>query len=282
MRIALFLSPHLDDAIFSCGGRILAAASAGMRVVIATLFSHARRGASETGAYRARRAEDRLAAGLLGAETQWLGMRDAPFRTHVRRTFRGLLYTDYVEEERWILEAVRRLSALVGQLKPALLYAPLGVGNHVDHRVTFAAARRLGLPFSFYEDRPYCFVRHAVSWRCARLGNVAEFPRVAHWRSLTQSRYVRSFLGHGADRIACRAEAMRTTSNAVGSPRLVPQVYSTTNPRDVGRIVDAICAYRSQTPAFFGSRAATLRGMRGYARRLGTRAPQAERVWKFV
>ena len=37
--VALALSPHLDDAVFSCGGTLARLAGAGWRVVVATLFA---------------------------------------------------------------------------------------------------------------------------------------------------------------------------------------------------------------------------------------------------
>ena len=39
MPTALALSPHLDDAAFSCGGLLASLAQAGWRVVMATLFT---------------------------------------------------------------------------------------------------------------------------------------------------------------------------------------------------------------------------------------------------
>ena len=54
------------------------------------------------------------------------------------------------------------LAAALDELVPAgagvTLYAPLTVGNHVDHQLTFAAARLLagqGWNVRFYEDYPY-------------------------------------------------------------------------------------------------------------------------------
>ena len=39
MPTALALSPHLDDAAFSCGGTLARLAGAGWRVVVATAFT---------------------------------------------------------------------------------------------------------------------------------------------------------------------------------------------------------------------------------------------------
>ena len=39
MPSALALSPHLDDAAFSCGGTLAALAAEGWEVVVATLFT---------------------------------------------------------------------------------------------------------------------------------------------------------------------------------------------------------------------------------------------------
>ncbi|MBL8057770.1 MAG: hypothetical protein JNK29_13795, partial [Anaerolineales bacterium] len=47
------------------------------------------------------------------------------------------------------------LHHLLSQADTGQLYAPLGLGRHVDHQLTRAVAERLGRPLTFYEDYPY-------------------------------------------------------------------------------------------------------------------------------
>ncbi|MFD0936889.1 PIG-L deacetylase family protein, partial [Methylobacterium trifolii] len=94
MPVALALSPHLDDAVFSCGGTLATLADAGWRVVMATLFTASvpeprgfalacqlDKGLGPEVDYMAlRRAEDLEAAGILGVATEHLPFREAPHR----------------------------------------------------------------------------------------------------------------------------------------------------------------------------------------------------------
>ena len=83
----IYLSPHLDDAVFSCGGRIALQVRAGRRVWVVTVCAgspggplsdyaqvlHTYWGLAETDAPAARREEDRAALARLGAvgEGDW-------------------------------------------------------------------------------------------------------------------------------------------------------------------------------------------------------------------
>ena len=93
-RTALLVSPHLDDAAFSCGGLAAMLARAGWRVVIATLFTrsvHPATGfalacqrdkglADEVDYMALRRAEDVSAVACLGAEAWHGDLPEAPHR----------------------------------------------------------------------------------------------------------------------------------------------------------------------------------------------------------
>jgi LmbE family N-acetylglucosaminyl deacetylase len=161
MTTLLVLSPHLDDAVLSCGGAMLDRARLGDRVVVATVFSEGRE-------YARRRDEDRRALEVLGAEVMHLGLFDAPERLGLAPSHRTLVEDAVVSasDEALVRDAVR---VAVGRTQPAEIWAPLGVGGHVDHRVVHAAVReRAGLVL--YEDRPYAFLAGAVRARLVELG----------------------------------------------------------------------------------------------------------------
>jgi LmbE family N-acetylglucosaminyl deacetylase len=96
-RVSLFLSPHLDDAVFSCAAQILAEVARGRRVVVATLFS-----AGCVRTYRLRRSEDREAMEMLGAEPLWLDLPDAPFRNRFYRSFRTIIFGTAKSDHRFV------------------------------------------------------------------------------------------------------------------------------------------------------------------------------------
>ncbi|HYF56539.1 MAG TPA: PIG-L family deacetylase [Salinarimonas sp.] len=169
MPTALALSPHLDDAAFSCGGTLAMLADAGWRVVIATTFTSSvpeptgfalacqlDKGLGPEVDYMAlRRGEDAGAAAILGAEPEWLPLPEAPHRGYgsAEALFGPTLASDTVEAP---LGAA--LAALVERVAPELILAPQAVGGHVDHVVLVRALRRLApaAPVLWWRDYPYC------------------------------------------------------------------------------------------------------------------------------
>lgn len=168
----IYLSPHLDDAVFSCGGRIHREVGEGLAVLIATVATAPepaqlsryaarfhRRGGLGADAMARRREEDVEAARRLDAETLHLGLPDAMYR--VATGDGRILYP--------------RVTALLGRpragdpLRPllhrgldelpetGLLLLPFAIGGHVDHRLTRAIAESAcaGQEIAYWEDFPY-------------------------------------------------------------------------------------------------------------------------------
>lgn len=217
----LVLSPHLDDAVLSCGA-LLAHLVPHCPVTVATVFTEAapppwslpaRRQLRAVGMdagtlFERRRAEDRAVLGDLGVAAVHLGLRDALFRRvgvdaagpaapgrrptyptwrfdaargRVARTDAGLA-----------AEVAGRAGALTGSGPGAVVLAPLGVGRHVDHLITRGAAERIAARTVFYSDFPYSeraapearFVRHAALTPHPWLaGRAANSRRIAGYRS---------------------------------------------------------------------------------------------------
>ncbi|GAC1345345.1 MAG: PIG-L family deacetylase [Acetobacteraceae bacterium] len=169
MPTALFLSPHLDDVAFSCGGLMAQLGDAGWRTVMATAFTASvptptgfalacqlDKGLGPEVDYMAlRREEDRQAAALLGAEPRWLGLPEAPHRGYgsAPELFAGLRADDAI----W-RELVPLLADLVAGTGPALILAPQGLGGHVDHLQMIRALGEAGpgaAAIAYYRDAPY-------------------------------------------------------------------------------------------------------------------------------
>ena len=169
--VTLCLSPHLDDGVLSCASLLGRAA----RPVIATFFSEGDE------LYAARRAEDREACRRLGAECRQLGLRDDRFRNFMEIVSAPTPVTK---------RSQRALAALLAELNPELVLAPLGVGHHVDHREVREAAKALVEPgrLLYYEDRPYALVRGQVEFT---LG----LRPAPDWRSYFAAQYVKTYLG---------------------------------------------------------------------------------------
>lgn len=168
----IFLSPHLDDAVLSCGG-LIAALRKQAKVEIWTFFSGAPfRGPYSAGAMWLHRAsggstgirlvhrrmrEDSAAARLLGAQCRHFMWQDAVYRTAADGTF---LYSELRSRlgqhdgDRLLPQMLRSLRRRVSS--GDVLLVPLAIGGHVDHHVVQRAGEMLGHPSLFYyPDVPY-------------------------------------------------------------------------------------------------------------------------------
>lgn len=167
---ALFVSPHLDDAAFSCGGTLALLAREGWKTVLATVFTQSvpdptgfalacqlDKGLLPEVDYMAlRREEDREAARRLGAaERLWLDLPEAPHRGYASASemFAGVPEGDDVwRDVAGILEDVLRTHP------PDVVFAPQALGAHADHLQVVRAVRELDVPeveVAWYRDAPY-------------------------------------------------------------------------------------------------------------------------------
>lgn len=192
----IILSPHLDDAVLSCGGDIFRRTSAGQRVVVITIMagdppagelspyagSLQSRWALLKEAAAARRAEDQAAVDLLGAEwVQW-EIPDCIYRRHP--TTGQTMYNSDEEifgeidpGEKFLIEQLTGQLRALTLLESTELAVPLGIGHHVDHQITRAAAERLNRPLIYYEDYPYAQIP-------GELEKIIS-PQSSKWRSRT-------------------------------------------------------------------------------------------------
>ena len=166
--VALFLSPHLDDAAFSCGGTVALLSDAGWRCVVATAFTASvphpagfalacqlNKGLGPEVDYMAlRRDEDRAACALLGAEPRWLGLPEAPHRGYGSAP--ALFSPPRLMDDIWRTLA-DEVDVLLAELRPERVYAPQGLGGHVDHRQVIRAVLDRVEPAQlwFWRDAPY-------------------------------------------------------------------------------------------------------------------------------
>ncbi len=166
--VALALSPHLDDAVFSAGGTLARLARDGWRVVVATIFTasvpepsgfalacQVDKGLDAATDYMAlRRAEDARACREIGATAVWLPFREAPHRGY--RSAAALFNGPHADDT--VADALGpALRVLLDTWKPALVLAPQAIGGHVDHLALVHALRATEpvLPILWWRDYPY-------------------------------------------------------------------------------------------------------------------------------
>lgn len=136
-----------------------------------------------------RKAEERQAMRTLGLQAEWLDVPDAPYRQsssgkHFYNSDEELLGRVAAEERHELVpritEEIVRMSTRMGARGRVRVFAPLGVGRHVDHQLVFWAARRLGPRYGvlFYEDYPYASREGALQARLEELHLTAQQPRV--------------------------------------------------------------------------------------------------------
>ncbi len=171
MPSALFLSPHLDDVAFSCGGTLATLVARGWEATLCTVFTRSVEGPSgfalacqldkgvgpEIDYLALRRAEDTIASRALGATwVDWLNLSEAPHRGYESAS---ALFGPFVEGD----DAGPELYALLERRIAAydLIFAPQGLGSHVDHRCVrdtvhaLAEAHALRDNIVLYRDTPY-------------------------------------------------------------------------------------------------------------------------------
>jgi LmbE family N-acetylglucosaminyl deacetylase len=233
-RSRIYLSPHLDDAVLSCGGTIYAQTRRGERVLVVTVFAGSppnvdltpftrelrERWGGASDPFAARRAEDRAATASLGAEALHLSYLDCVYRQHPDT--REVLYptVEHIFAEVHAAEsglADALYDVLRGRLAAhaqPLVYAPLAAGRHVDHQIVRRAAMRLmadGVEVAFYEDWPYAGDAETMA---RALGGERE-----RWRR-SVSPLSEAALAAKGDAVACYASQISTFWSGIEAMRL--------------------------------------------------------------
>lgn len=195
----IFLSPHFDDVVYSCGGTLGVQVSCGLRPLVITVFggapaSNIQLSPFAQGVHRTmgfgtqspaevvanRRKEDAAALDFLQVDYLWLDYPDAIYRgnpayyTREDQLIAGDVHTSDLEIDK---QLAQDLLSLQESLPDAVWYAPLGIGRHVDHQIVCSAADRLaqrGVKVNFYEDFPYVLKEKALDSRLQELGSAFE------------------------------------------------------------------------------------------------------------
>lgn len=169
MPTAVFVSPHLDDVAFSISGTLVRLARQGWRTALVTAFTASVRNPTgfalacqtdkglppEVDYMALRRAEDRVFATRAGVDVlYWLGHREAPHRGY---DCPAALFGELREDDGVTGAIAVDLRRLIAALRPDAIFAPQGIGDHVDHRQLVRAVLALGCDdrVCWYRDLPY-------------------------------------------------------------------------------------------------------------------------------
>ncbi|MFT4582953.1 MAG: LmbE family N-acetylglucosaminyl deacetylase [Gammaproteobacteria bacterium] len=168
---AVVIAPHYDDAVFSCGGLIAESVKKG-NVLVVNVFTNSEGGAMPCVVGDAERlAEEQAAGASLGFETRSFGFQDAALRrTGSHSTAR--LFSPPTESD---VDLIKTIAAafenILSSVTAEKVFAPLGVGWHIDHVLCHLAIRMVkpAAPMLFYEDAPYCFLKRSTAQRVAHV-----------------------------------------------------------------------------------------------------------------
>lgn len=142
------LSPHYDDAVLSCAHHMMKWRREGKRILVVSVFTKNQRDREE---------ENRKALDVLGIEGLSLGYPDAPDRFVDPISYSRIV--SWPIEEALLDRLSQDIQGLVSRYEPELVIGPMGLGFHVDHRLTFEAFNRVQFVEKLlYEDKPYSVV----------------------------------------------------------------------------------------------------------------------------
>ena len=249
-RPCLFLSPHFDDVVLSCGGTLALLAHQSCRVILVTVFTgdqgeagvlsplaqqmHALWGGAAK-PMETRKREDRATTESLQAEYRWLEFPETIYRDAELKEDELLLPAFKPREDACFESLEGALARLLAEYPRAVVFAPLALGHHRDHLLVHEAIRDAtrcagnGCTLLYYEDFPYVLLADRDQ-RLAEIGQHLE-PLVV-------------------DMAATLAERVRLTQ-----------------------------MHASQMPMLFGDAAKAEREIRAYARRVGSNGQARERFW---
>lgn len=163
----LILSPHLDDAVFSCFNYIKSVKKKGNQVDLVTIFT--KFGREKTGMEQKRKLEDKIALSYLKLTPRNMDFLDAAYRKKSANFFyrpRKKIFSSKIHMHEKLL--LKKLKNELSKIEPHydLVLTPLGVGNHVDHLMikycveNIFSTNKIG----YYLDWPYAFSLSNWKW----------------------------------------------------------------------------------------------------------------------
>lgn len=187
MKRVVVVSPHRDDAAFSCGIAIRSLAQHHV-VTVANFFTVSRYAPFANNARvdvsHLRFLEDLAFAKLTGVALSDLQLIDAPERLAIGVAQIASVRSFDARDD----DPLRLVREHVASLSPDLIFLPLALGDHIDHRLAQSAAIAAGCSaLAFYEDLPYA----------ARLAENAPAERA---RKLAMSLSPRIIRANGAEK----------------------------------------------------------------------------------
>jgi LmbE family N-acetylglucosaminyl deacetylase len=176
----IYLSPHLDDAVFSAGGLIYEQSMADIQTEIWTIMSghpeeielsnfaiglHERWGVnSAEESLNLRRLENEKATNLVGAKTVYFNFIDSMYRCGPNGE--ALYTSSFLRQHKSDANLPEKIAKSISKSLSAedVLVCPLAIGGHIDHVLVRKAAELLHRPLIYIADVPYLLNNPRKLW----------------------------------------------------------------------------------------------------------------------
>lgn len=200
----IFVSPHLDDAVFSAGALLYALKKEKIKTDVVTVFTKAHKENTLSAKaflkqchfnngitlYKRRKEEDKQALNGLGTvhhleltEALWRRKQSKNVLRNLLPEF-GIVYPTYrwhivkghvsPQDAKTMLQIKKKLQLLIHGKKNVWVFCPIGVGNHVDHILVRDVCNSLDVPVVYWADYPYT-KSHDVSVSFVRRNSLKEY-----------------------------------------------------------------------------------------------------------
>ncbi len=156
----IFLSPHLDDAVASCGGTIAKLVYQREDVLVLTVFTKnpeikkIPKKFHKFAIYDQRKIEDQKALNRLSVDYKWLDIEERAYRQPLLKKPTDIFKINLskgLEQFSNITTIQAELDKLIEKYPKAKFYAPLAIGNHFDNVEVFLASLMYMIDYAIFE-----------------------------------------------------------------------------------------------------------------------------------
>lgn len=278
MRICI-VSPHLDDAILSCGILMQRHRILSDEILCLNIFTAGTLSESRTD-------EDRKAMRRIGAIPHYLDELDAPDRNRTYQNIQDLFFGRLDEADGYIDHVERRVRDFLGRSRIDVAYFPLAAGGHIDHRIAYEIGKRVKTTaVRFYEDRPYILWPGVLQGRMNSIGADAGLPDVTV-RSMRESMdayyYLRRFVPPGKPRDAMLPLYLAATKERLFKNIRTKSEELAATEEETRVLYECLTFYRSQMNDIYPDYDTLLADSSRYERVTSGRDGYIERSWTLM
>lgn len=277
MKICM-VSPHLDDAILSCGILMQRRKALGDEILSLNIFT------AGTNAEN-RQKEDRRAAEKIGAQPFFLDELDAPDRDPLYRSTVKIFFGPLSDIPGQYIDKIEKaVRDFLSAHKIDIAYFPLAAGTHIDHRITYTIGRRIkNTPVKFYEDRPYILWQGILKGRMNQIGSDADLPEVTErimQNTLHSHHHLVDREGiHRDGGLALYLQPLKQKS--AGTLKSSSETLVATE-EEIKKLYDCLALYESQMKYIYPDYNAFIKESLAYEQANSGKSIYAERFWTFT